>query len=187
MHQDDERIMARRGLERAPRHQPLCVAAREDEFGDALQRDESEDRDCKRVPARPADRQRASSSGGQRHGRDRKAGAKRQQQRSFRASAGRSTRSSTNSAVGADMLPKRFKHLALMVERLRRQVERAFDRLEHLAAAGMADEARDLGAGPTPCASQNAVQCRPQDSRQAKRGIDWSKITPKPIVSTASP
>ena len=91
---DDQRIVLRRHFDRAAFEKPGGVAAGEDQFAQALQRDERQDKDRQRHAARARDSTPAREA--RPHG---------SRAPCAWACPAATTRSSTNRTVGADMLP----------------------------------------------------------------------------------
>ena len=131
MNRDDQRIMARRDLMRARRDQAPGVAARTATVRRALERDQREDRD--------GDAHAASSSS--------PAQVKPGPNAVIITRSGRprsSRRSSTNSTVGALILPKSRSTSRSRLSSPWLQLERGLDRVDDLGPAGMAAEAHDV-------------------------------------------
>ena len=168
---DDQRIMAGACFARALREQPPRVAVRQPQLAEPLQRDQREDDDAE-------DHAASSSSPAQV-----KPGPKAViSTRSGRPRA--SSRSSTNSTVGALMLPIVAQHFALEIELALVEVERGLDRVDHLDAAGMAAEAVDVLRGRCPSA-RTSRRRRGASLSSMNGGMARSNTTPRPGSSTS--
>ena len=94
-----------------------------------------------------------------------------------------SARSSTNSTLGADMLPwpRNTSRSSRSVPFC--NIERGLDRVEHLGAAGMADELRRVDAAHP---ARSGARAPPAAVRR-KRGSERDSTTPKPAGSMVQP
>ena len=158
--------------EQAPR-----VGAGDRQLDQALRGDEAEDRDV-----RPQRGHRSSTSPAQ---------VKPGPKAVIMTRSGRprvdAARSSTNSTVGALMLPWSRSTCAFEVERCRGEVERFLDRVDDLGPAGVAAEAVDVAAGRGPCSAEDAVDRLGQFGSSTNGGMARSKITASPGSSTRQP